>query len=511
MSSAQTFTDDVFISYRHLDNELHDEQGKGWIDNFHERFESVLGETLGYEPSIWRDPRLPGNVYFADVLEERIRNTAVMISILSPGYLQSEWCIGELREFCRLADNSSGLLVGDKMRVFKVVKTHIERTQHPPEFQKQLGYEFYEIDKTTQRPVAFGQGLGRDRDQRYWSRLDDLAWDVKQVLTIINPRSRIPVRDSVFSPRIKGTVYLAQTTRDLNDERDQIKRELLNRGYDILPEKELPLISPSYEEAVRECVSRSKLSVHLIGGSYGIVPERAGTNSIVRLQIEIAAERSRDEAFSRLLWMPAGLAPQEEVQAQFIEHLRTDPAVQKDAELLQTPLEELKNVIQLRLTSNGDKTKPSPPEDAPAKVYLIFDKRDLDSIAALNDYLSLEKHFQVLLPLIDDEGVADSEGFEIHKENLEKCDAVLLYYGQGNQVWFEYKRRDLQKIVGLNRKSLLAAEAVYVASPKTAHKQLFNSPGTLVIKNFEDFLPGVLDSFVARVQAAAKGANDARN
>jgi hypothetical protein len=85
MSFAQTFTDDVFISYRHLDNELHDDQGKGWIDNFHERFESVLGEALGYEPLIWRDPRLPGNVYFADVLEERIRNTAVMISILSPG------------------------------------------------------------------------------------------------------------------------------------------------------------------------------------------------------------------------------------------------------------------------------------------------------------------------------------------------------------------------------------------------------------------------------------------
>jgi len=101
MSSVHTFVEDVFISYRHLDNELLDEHEKGWVDNFHERFAGVLGEALGYEPSIWRDPRLPGNVYFADVLEERIRNTAVVISIVSPGYLQSEWCIGELREFCR--------------------------------------------------------------------------------------------------------------------------------------------------------------------------------------------------------------------------------------------------------------------------------------------------------------------------------------------------------------------------------------------------------------------------
>src|SRR5882762_262299 len=509
MSSTQTFIDDVFISYRHLDNELLDEQGKGWIDNFHERFESVLGEALGYEPKIWRDPRLPGNAYFADVLEERIQKTAVVISILSPGYLQSDWCLGELREFCRLADQTGGLLVDDRMRVFKVVKTHIERELHPPEFQKQLGYEFYEIDKVTQRPVGFGQELGRNRDQRYWSKLDDLAWDVKQILSIINPHARVPAQGSVFS-RAQGAVYLAQTTRDLSGERDQIKRELQNRGYDILPERELPFISPSYEEAVRECVARAKLSVHLIGGIYGIVPEGA-SRSILRLQNEIAAERNRDEAFSRLLWMPVGLTPQEEVQAQFIEHLRTDAITQQGAELLQTPLEELKNVIQLRLSSNGDKPKDKPSGETAPKIYLIFDKRDLEGIMPLNDYLSVEKNYQVLLPLIDDEGTDDTEGFDIHKDNLAQCDAVLIYYGNANQVWFEYKRRDLKKMVGLDRKGLLAAEAVYVASPKTAHKQLFNSPDTLVIKNFEDFSPAALDSFLARVQTAAKGANDAGN
>lgn len=507
MSTTQ---DDVFISYRHLDNELLDEHGKGWIDNFHDRFESVLGEALGYQPLIWRDSRLEGNVYFADVLEERIKNTAVVISILSPGYLQSDWCMGELREFCRLAEKTGGLVVGNNMRAFKVVKTHIELNQHPAEFQKQLGYEFYEIDKMTQRPVAFGQELGRNRDPRYWSKLDDLAWDVKQVLSVVNPRGRVAAQGSVFS-RANGTVYLAQTTMDLSSERDQIKRELQNRGYDILPERELPFVSPSYEDAVRECVARAKLSVHLIGGSYGIVPEGAGKRSIVRLQNEIAAERKRDEAFSRLLWMPVGLTPQEEEQAHFIEHLRTDAATQQGAELLQTPLAELKNVIQLRLTSNGNKDKQEKSLESPAKIYLIFDKRDLDGVLPLNDYLTADKNFQVLLPLIDDEGVDDSQAFEIHKDNLAQCDAVLIYYGNANQVWFEYKRRDVKKIVGLDRTSVLAAEAVYVASPKTAHKQLFKSPETLVIKNFEDFSPTVLDSFVARVQTAAKGVDDAGN
>jgi hypothetical protein len=205
--------------------------------------------------------------------------------------------------------------------------------------------------------------LGRNRDQRYWSKLDDLAWDVKQVLSVINPRARIPSP----IPQAQGTIYLAQTTRDLIEERDQIKRELQNRGYNILPDRELSFISPNYEEAVREYVGRAKLSVHLIGGSYGIIPEGAGSRSIVRLQNGIAAERSRSEAFSRLLWMPVGLTTQEEAQAQFIENLRTDAATQQGAELLQTPLEELKSVIQTRLSGNGHK-----PEAATTRSTLYF-------------------------------------------------------------------------------------------------------------------------------------------
>src|SRR5204863_7263962 len=118
--------------------------------------------------------------------------------------------------------------VGDLMRVFKGVKTHINPELQPPEFQKELVYEFFEIDKATQRPVAFGQELGRNRDQRYWSKLDDLAWDVKQVLSTINPRTKVPAQGSVFA-RAQGTVYLAQTTRDLSEERDKIKRELQDR------------------------------------------------------------------------------------------------------------------------------------------------------------------------------------------------------------------------------------------------------------------------------------------
>jgi hypothetical protein len=92
-----------------------------------------------------------------------------------------------------------------------------------------------------------------------------------------------------------------------------------------------------------------------------------------------------------------------------------------------------------------------------------------------------------------------------------ECDAVLIYYGKANQVWFEYKRRDLKKIAGLDRKSPLKAEVIYIAAPATAHKQLFSSPGAVVIKNFKEFSPADLDSFLALVQPPEKGEDDGRN
>jgi hypothetical protein len=529
MSSTQTFLDDVFISYCHLDNELLDEQGKGWVDNFHKQFEAVLTEVRGQRSTVWRDSRLPGNVDFTDVLAERIQKTAALISIISPGYLQSDWCMAELREFCRLADQTGGLLTGGGLRVFKVLKTYIPFEQHPSEFRKQPGYEFYKKDKMTGTPVKFRQEPeGPNCDPQYWLRLDVLAREVIKVLDIIKPLSRttsvasglsqaeVMTTPSAAAASIasgsspsKGTIYLAQTIWDLNDERDQIKRELEDRGYATLPDRELsPYILPNYEDAVRECVGRAKLSVHLIGDKYGLIPEGA-SHSIIHMQNEIAAERSRNEAFSRLLWLPVGLKPHEPQQEQFIEQLKTNSEMQQGAELLQTPLEELKTIIQKRLSSNGKKPEAPPGKSAP-KIYLICDRRDGEDVAPLIDYLDSKK-YEVLLPILD-EGADETQAFEIHNNNLKECDAVLIYYGNAQQLWFEYKWRELKKLVGLNRKNPLTMEAIYVAPPKTLHKQLFKNPAAAVIKEFGNFAPSTaLDDFLARVQAVEKGSDDAGN
>jgi hypothetical protein len=504
MSTSLSFEDDAFISYGHIDNSHLEDEGRGWVDNLHERLEYRLGELLGYRPRVWRDPRLPGNVYFAAELEDRLGKTCVLVAVLSPGYLQSAWCMGELREFCRVAQERGGLQVaGGRLRVFKVVKTHVERDQHPAEFQGQLGYEFYELDRQTGRPVEYGQGLGKNRDQRYWDKLNDLAWDIKQTLSAVKP-AQGPAAPATFPSGSKGAVYVAETSYDLRDERDRIKRELQERGFRVLPDRELPYMSPDYQEAVREAVGRSKLSVHLVGARYGIVPDGAAGSSDVRLQNEVAAERSGDPAFKRLIWLPERLEPLEATQASFIQYLKTSADPQRGAELLQTTLEELKSVIESRLSTNGH--RPAQAADGAAsaqkKIYLICDRRDVEGVAPLCDLL-FERGYEVLLPLLDDVGgdaqaveAHNAAAVELHKENLKTCDAALIYYGNANQSWVDFKRRDLEKAAAYGREHPLLARAVYVAGPQTPHKMLFRTHDALVLKNPGGFKAESLTPFL---------------
>src|SRR5262245_27421439 len=303
-----SFEDDVFISYRHQNNESKDDKGKGWVDYFHERLEYQLTEILGYPAKVWRDSRMPGNVYIADHLHQKLRRTRLIVSILSPGYVDSAWCMGELQEFCHLARENGGLEIEGKQRVFKVVKIPVPGPE-PPEVKDQVGFPFYVINQATQELEEFGHELGANKDQRYWQRLSSLAWAIRNVLVAMNDQTHPPrpaPANAFAQVKVcggKGAVYLAETTSDLHEQREEIKSELEQHDYEVLPDKVLPLLSPDYERAVEDCLKRATLSVHLLGARYAAVPEGAGGN-ISQLQIKLAIQRRDDPTFARLIWMP---------------------------------------------------------------------------------------------------------------------------------------------------------------------------------------------------------------
>lgn len=491
MSFLPEFEDDIFISYAHIDDQPLTEGQKGWISSFHHALETRLAQLLVPEPGVWRDPKLQGNDKFEEKLIKRIPKIAVLISVISPRYLGSEWCMKEMREFHRVAELRRGIRIEDKSRIFKVVKTFVSADSQPSEIQGLLGYEFYQVEKQTGRPRELNPEVDPDTTRSYWRKLDDLAYDIHQLLESLKRPQDDPATQKGEGPGI--TVYLAETTFDLRDERDSIRRELQQRGYTVLPDGPLPSNAADFQRTVREYLKRSRLSIHLIGENYGDIP-RTETRSHVYLQNELAAEQSVSPEFSRLIWMPVDLKASDVRQREFIEYLQRDSAAQQGAELLQTTIEELKHVIEDKLTAKKEVAPDPPAPGAPPYIYLVCDREDLASVSPLRNYL-YDLGYEPILPSFEG---SETQLREDHKENLLWCDACLIYYGASSEFWLRSKLRDLQKIAGYGRTKPMLAKCVYVGPGETEDKRDLRTHDATVIKNFGDFTPASLAPFLAQ-------------
>ena len=107
------FEKDLFISYAHIDNKPLTPEQHGWITRFHGSLETLLSMRMGGKARIWRDDKLRGNDVFANEIVEQFAQTAVLVSVLTPRYLNSEWCNKEVAEFCKCAEENGGLVVNN--------------------------------------------------------------------------------------------------------------------------------------------------------------------------------------------------------------------------------------------------------------------------------------------------------------------------------------------------------------------------------------------------------------
>ncbi|HEX8503178.1 MAG TPA: TIR domain-containing protein [Pyrinomonadaceae bacterium] len=512
---------DLFISYAHIDDVSPFGGGRGWIELLHERLSVLLAQALGYELKIWRDGHsLRGNDELGGALGEGVTRSLLLLPVLSPRYVQSEWCNREMETFHAAPPPSAGAAPAFRSRVFKVVKTPLPehlRACEPAHIRDLIGYQFYGEDESSGLLTEFSPDPS---DKQYWKTLNRLVADIKRTLIELKHTPQAPAPAPAAATRAPAApaaapteatarpaapsklVFLAETTGDLAREREAVRDELRQRGYGVLPEQRLPLDELSrIEEAVRADLARCSLSVHMVGARYGSTPEDDPA-SVVQIQERLAAERGASDApFQRLLWMPPGLGtPALEVsdarQKTFIESLRS--GLTAGAELLQTTVEDLKTRAVEKLSA-----KPAPAAARQRKfkqVYLICENRDRDLVRPIKQYL-FKQQFEVITWL---EGEAGADRLmEYHRKNLRECDAALIFFGSGDEPWVRKNLEDLEKAYGYGREDDWTASAVYVGAPPSEQKEDFLTHMVpYVIHNVSDFNPEDLSDFVSAVREA---------
>lgn len=490
------FEDDIFINYASADNFApRDEKNRGWVDALHENLRIRLKQLTGIEPAIWRDrERMSGNALIDNTLGYELRNVALLVSILSPSYLTSEYCIKELNEFYQWAMRSNSIPIGIESRIFKVIKTPIAREKHPREVQDLRGYSFYELYPNGM-PREYSHIPGLDGYPDFIREMQVLAWEISRFAALYN--------DSDAYPR---TVYLAETISDLKAERDEIKHELEAHDYHVLPDKPLPNEGSTFREAVRDYLKRARLSVHLIGAEPGFTPE-GDRRDAVYLQHSLALERQSSADFFRVVWTPMGLKATGPTQQKFINSLRTRSRFQKDAELLlgNTKLGSLKTYLLKKLKSMDglqpvqDAVRSGGCNEGPLNIYLIFDRKDLEYVRPLHSYLG--KKYKVTWPVMEP-GVKNAKQIiEEHRRNLSECDVAVIFYGQAKETWVRQKLSELEKTIVASRSKPRPFSTIYITGPLNEAKDLYEtSLDYHVIKNPGEFSEDSLQPLLSEIQ-----------
>jgi hypothetical protein len=505
------FDKDIFISYAHLDDVPLDEGAKGWISDFHTLLETRLEQTIGHDILIWRDAKLTGNEVFAPEIESQLPALKIMVSIITPRYLGSDWCKREMGAFYRAALASGGISVGNKSRIFKIVKTPVDKDviEKLPDdihrvFDEILDYKFYLQEPATGkfRELSRSSWVDNTIKQEYMNKLDDVVQDMANLIKQLNSKGGSVVE--------KKKIYLAETSYDLQIYRDNLVRELDEANFTVLPDKNLPFVVDKFTNEVGAYIDQSVLSLHMISSTnYAAQPEGVD-KSIVILQNEIAAKKSETGKLKRLIWIPpatAGTTSNEVLvakQAAFVNELKSNPEFQTGADILVGPLEEFKQAIFdtiKRMEAEEEARKAVPAivntivatEGTSVKfVYLICNQQDLDHTRDIEDHLT-NNGFEILLPLFDGDS---AQLRQAHLDNLKICDAVIVYYGTGNYRWLGSMKSDLMRMPALGREKPVAEKIIYIAGPADADKEKFKSNDIDVANGLEGFKPELFSQFI---------------
>lgn len=480
---------DIFISYSHNDDLPFGEEGSRWVTEFHRNLDIRVRAYLGRPAAIWRDPKLAGSDIFSDEIAIQLRGSGLLVSVVSPSYLRSDWCSRELQTFVEAAQRGSGIDIGNKKRIIKVIKTPVTRGELPEILDSILGHEFFHVEFGTDSAREFHLDPSPEARRAYWAKLDDVAQEVRVLIDSILKQGSTTSQPQVAAQM----VYLAITSSDLQNERDTLRRELQDRGYIVLPDHPMPWSRDQFAESVRSDLKRSQLSIHMLGSRYGIVLE-GEQRSIVELQSDLATE----QGLGRITWMPPDLSITDERQAVFVKalHSRTHPSDR--FELLQTSLENLKTHVLDRLRETRSPTPLQRDDSGPARIYLVCERRDRAEVAPLRQYL-LERGYEVILPLAKGE---PDQVRQDHHENLLLCDAVLIYWGSADEFWLRSKVRDLARVRGLGRTGPFAVSGVLIADPPSTEKEEFDTRDAMVIRGAA---PASFEPFVAALSKKAHG------
>ncbi|MBK6267130.1 DUF4062 domain-containing protein [Marivirga sp. S37H4] len=471
----------IHILFAELDNQpiL---KNRGWVSFFEKFLYMMLRQTTDQ----------PFQIHLISDQEEASSVAPdILIPLLSPDFVLSGICLDRLEQY--FLDNST--LKEDVLdsRIFTVFKAPLDYVDIPPRLKPYTTYNLFLNEDDDKR--EFSEFFSEEAEKNYWMKMVDLSFDIYEAMIQITSEE-MPKKKSSYK---RKAVYLSDTGQDLSGARNIIKRELLRHGYEVYPKANLPHKITALKESIGQDLTKCQYSLHLIGGSYGPIPN-GSEMSVMDLQNEMAAERSRNfpAKLSRLIWISPSLKYASEKQKAFIHNLKRDSHASIGAEVLQTSLEDFKNTLWEELIDGGLNKKlrltVSDLEEKQPVLYLLYDPVDEEKLKPV--IKKLEKStIKVITP------PRKGELMELrnqHIDALKQMDAAIVFQNAVNDQWVHMKLLDLLKAPGFGRSKPIIDKLFLTNKSKDIEKE-YASRYEVKVDNSADYKK--LDNFIKLIES----------
>jgi hypothetical protein len=447
---------DGFLSYTWANNGIPSvsTEKRGWIDLFYADLEHYLKNYSGKEFYIWRDSRdLENTELLTDEIKRTLKESKILIIVLSPPYVYSKWCRDEIDVFYKSFNNI--IEAHEYIYPIEFLPLNAEETRRlPGNFlgiypSKKYVYKFHEknaekISKT------FDPRIGPEYFMAYQDRLLKLVKDLHIKLKQIKGESKEPHK----------TIYLAEVADSINQQnRDKISSFLTEIGLIVLPDPKQvnDRLEPANQprDDLRQCL----LSVHIVGESDDSTQSGiAVLNS--QLYNFIREREQEEEEFISIFWKPRRFQLDAQTQDEISSCTQRSPSNFLDGasetEVQYYILDKIDKLKQKTSRSHEAISSYSEPTISSTlsqddnlsdnissetnmdkiKIYLIHNPNDATSD---NTYLEIKRCLRRKRPNISiwepNFSNRPEKNCNQHNQNLNECDMRVIYDSGKNANW----------------------------------------------------------------------------
>ncbi len=448
---------DIFISYRHNDNKY-----DGWVTEFVEKLSQELNATIKDKLTIFFDknPRegLQETHHVDQSINDKIK-TLIFIPIVSQTYCDTTsfaWN-NEFKVFKRESESDPigrNIKLGNGNYASRIlpIRIHDIDVEDVKLLESELSgalrsIDFIYRDAGVNRPLRpVDDDLAGSGGILYRNQINKLANAIKEIVQGIKviergevklqpahdltARQIVPTTFTTSLPssikvqvidRQRPTIYLAWTSSDLKEQREEMAIILQKAGFNVLPSIDCPADDEAFKSKVAEEMKRCTCSLHMLSGEFGRRFESDEEMSFPQHQFNEAHTRlNSDPDFNSFVWMyPDTSQNIKPAQQNFVKYIRNNITRNMMFSNSAGPM-QLVDDIRVIMMKNDVTVYDSKDTD----IFFIFNQQDEVEAKVITDKLSLEYPVEIMNIMPDSE----DQYRDISSQQIPKSKLAVVYF-----------------------------------------------------------------------------------